>query len=624
MAGAAAAGYGVHGGSRAMVTVLPRIVVLLLALVAGSAAWAHGAPRAELRPGVDIVPLSPYVSHHVDRDGRADAAAMFEAAATDGFRPLPGGRPTSGFADGTHWFHAHLYNDGHVEERWLLVLQYPLLDNIDLYLRYPDGRQEHLASGDMLPFSSRAIRYRQPNFWVELPQRTEVDLLLKVQSKSSIQVPLALYTTTAFAEMERDAQFGIGIYNGILLALFFYNLVLWLSVKDSSHFWYMFHVAGFGMVLFCLNGLAFEYLWPNSPKLANHAIPLSMCIVQLAMQQFSRIFLELRRRWPLGDRIALGFIVFFAALGLASLFIDYRTAVRIGTLAVFPGVLFILYTSFRSIRQGYRPARLFLLAWFILLVTTPLYAAVSFGLLEKNFVTEYGLQIGSAIEMILLSFALAYRYASLRRENERIVREANEQLEQNVSRRTAELSSALEQLADVNARLRESNRRDALTGTYNRRHFREVFEQMLHQATETRQPVGLLLIDLDHFKRVNDTHGHLAGDDCLRALARNLENALAADNSLIARFGGEEFVVVLPGAGNARVMEIAEALRKRISQDAVHCNGRDITITASIGAFAVPPGSTLTPDQALHYTDEALYAAKNAGRNQVQAAAIPA
>jgi diguanylate cyclase (GGDEF)-like protein len=600
-----------------------RLVCLLVAL--GAAAFARAdAGVAEIRPGMGALPLSPYVTYRVDADGRSDAAAMYAAAAAGGFAPLPGGRPTFSFRDGAYWFHTRLFNAGHAEERWLLVLQYPLLDNIDLYLRYPDGRLEHFASGDMLPFSSRAIRYRQPNFWIDLPQRTEVEVLVKVQSKSSMQVPLELYTTNAFAEMERDAQLGIGLYNGILIALFFYNLVLWLAVNDSTPFWYMLHVAGFGGVLFCLYGLAFEYLWPNSPWLANHAIPLSMCFVQLAMQQFSRIFLELDRRWPLGDRIALGFIAFFTLLGLASLVVDYRVSVKIGTAMVFPGVLFILYTSFRSIRHGYRPARLFLLAWFMLLLAVPLYAAVSFNILEKNFITEYGLQIGSAIEMILLSFALAYRYASLRKENERIVREANDQLEQNVARRTSELSSALEQLADANSRLRESNRRDALTGVYNRRHFRDVFEQLLHHATETGQPLGLLLIDLDHFKRVNDTHGHLAGDECLRVLASGLEQALAGEGALIARFGGEEFVVALPASAGPRVLEVAEALRRRISQMAVRYGGREIAMTASIGAFAVPLTVGITPDDALRQADDALYAAKHAGRNRVHAAAAPA
>jgi diguanylate cyclase (GGDEF)-like protein len=436
-----------------------------------------------------------------------------------------------------------------------------------------------------------------------------------------MQAPQAIYTINAFAEMERDAQFGIGIYNGILLALFFYNLVLWLAVKDSTHFWYMFHVAGFGLVLFCLNGLAFEYLWPNSPWLANHAIPLSMCVVQMAMQQFSRIFLEFDRRWRLGDWIAKGFIVFFAALGLSSLWLDYRLSVLIGTAAVFPGVTFILYAAFRSIRSGYMPARLFLFAWFMLLLGTALYASVSFGLLSKNFVTEYGLQIGSAVEMILLSFALAYRYASLRRENERIVREANEQLERNVSRRTSELSNALEQLAEANGRLRESNRRDALTGLFNRRHFRELFEQMMRQAAETRQPLGILLIDLDHFKKVNDTHGHLAGDECLRILARNLADVVANDHGLVARFGGEEFVVAFPSLSDKRLLEVAERLRLRISAEPARYAGKEIAITASIGVFSVPVGFGFNPDDALHQADDALYAAKNAGRNRVCATA---
>jgi diguanylate cyclase (GGDEF)-like protein len=267
------------------------------------------------------------------------------------------------------------------------------------------------------------------------------------------------------------------------------------------------------------------------------------------------------------------------------------------------------------------PARLFLFAWFMLLLGTALYASVSFGLLSKNFVTEYGVQIGSAVEMILLSFALAYRYANLRRENERIVREANEQLERNVSRRTSELSNALEQLAEANGRLRDSNRRDALTGLFNRRHFRELFEQMLRQSAETRQPLGILLIDLDHFKKVNDTHGHLAGDECLRILARNLNEVVASEHGLVARFGGEEFVVALPALSSAKLLEVAERLRLRICAEPARFAGKEITITASIGVFSVPTGFSFNPDDALHQADDALYVAKNSGRNRVCAAA---
>jgi diguanylate cyclase (GGDEF)-like protein len=600
-----------------------RLWSLVWALALGFAATACLAQeRAELRPGLTSLNLAPHIGYLVDPDGRADAGGMFLAAANGGFKTLPGGNPTFGFSQGAYWFHARLFNEGNTEQRWLLVLQYPLLDSVDVYLRYPDGRIDHLASGDLLPFSSRAIRYRHPNFWVDLPQRTEVELLVRTQSKSSMQVPLSLYTFGAFAEMERDAQIGIGIYNGILLSLLFYNLILWLSLRDSSHFWYMCHIGGFGLVLFCLNGLAFEYLWPRSPWLANHAIPLSMALSQMAMHQFTRKVLELDQRWPLGDRISRFFITFYAVVGVASIWVDYRLAVKLGTYGVFPGVLAVIYQAFQTMRDGYRPARLFLIAWAMLLLGTAMYASVSFGVLPKNFVTEYGIQIGSALEMILLSFALAFRYANLRSENERIVRDANEQLERNVSRRTAELSSALEQLADANSRLRESNRRDALTGVFNRRHFHDVFDQMLRQAGETRQPLGVLLLDLDHFKKVNDTHGHLAGDECLRVLSRKLADTMFSENAVVARFGGEEFVVAVPSCNKERIIDIAERLRRRIGAEPVMYASKEIAITASIGAFSVPPGWNHSADDVLHLVDDALYAAKNEGRNRVHEATV--
>ncbi|WP_146909841.1 sensor domain-containing diguanylate cyclase [Arenimonas daejeonensis] len=594
------------------------LLALWLALAASP---ARAAGPAVLDTGNEALPLAPYLSMKSDPEGRTDAAAMFSQAAQGNFSPLPGDSTAFGFTRGATWFHGRLYNQNSREQRWLLVLHYPLLDNVDVYLRYPDGRVEHMASGDTLPFSARSIRYRHPNFWVELPQRTEVELLVRVASRSSLQVPLAVYTPGAFAELERDSQFGIGVfYGGILVALLCYNLVLWLSLRDASHFWYMCHVAGFGLVMFCLNGLAFEYLWPNSPWWANQAIPVSMAISQIAMHQFCRVFLELEDRQPRADKVSQALILFFVLMGVASFFVEYRTVVRPMTLAVFPGALFILYLAINSIRLGYAPARVFLLAWAFLLLGTALYASVSFGLLPKNFFTEYGIQIGSAMEIILLSFALAYRYARLRGENERLVHEHNEQLERHVARRTSELSTALEQLAEANQRLRESNRRDALTGLFNRKHFREVFEHQLHHANEHRQSLGVLLIDLDHFKDVNDTHGHLAGDECLRWLGRCLHDSLVEHGALMARFGGEEFVAVLPDTEGERLLNVAEVLRLRICGEPVRYAGNSITLSASIGVYVLRPGSGIGVDDALHRADDALYVAKSRGRNCVQAA----
>ncbi|HET8819310.1 MAG TPA: diguanylate cyclase, partial [Xanthomonadaceae bacterium] len=582
--------------------------------------WAGSVdarPVAELPRGVDTLDLTPYLAWYQDADADATPAAMFARAADGGFAPMPAGGPTFGFQDGAWWFHARLLNHDPDEPRWLLVQQYALSDYLDVYLRYPDGRVVHQAAGDMRPFAARAVRYRHPNFRVSLPAGQPVELLVRVQSESSMQVPLGLYTPSAFAELARDAQFGMGLYYGILIALLVYNLVLWLVLRDHGYFWYLFHVAGFGLVLFCLNGLAYEYLWPRSPQLQDWSVPVSICIALMAMLQFTRHFMELKRRMPVGNRIALGLIAFFAAWGVASLFLPYGDSVPVAAAAVFPGIGFIVGVSIEMVRRGYRPARLFLVAWALFLLGIGAFSAIAFGLLEKTFYTEYGLQFGSAIEMLLLSVALGHRYAALRNENERIVRSANEELERNVSVRTEELSRALEQLGDANSRLREYSRRDPLTGVYNRRHFRDAFEQQLRDPRHRLEPLALLIADLDNFKQVNDGHGHLVGDACLRAAARLFDEELSARGGLVARFGGEEFVALLPGMDADAALQAAEAVRLRIQCPGADDDGPPLPLTISIGVHVVAPGERPTPEDVIRAADEALYRAKHAGRDRV-------
>jgi two-component system, sensor histidine kinase LadS len=594
-----------------------RLALLCILLLILSATVNAKPLQAELEPGVDRLALSPFVTYYHDLDALNDDINTYDLINKNKFKPLPKGNATFGFNDGAYWFHANIRNHNHDEQRWLLVLQYPLLDNIDVYVRYENGESRHLVSGDMQPFSSRSISYRQPNFWVELPKDENVDLLVRVASKSSIQAPLMLFTPAAFSEMERDVQFVIGIYNGIILALFFYNLVLWLIARDQNHLWYILHITGFGLVLFCLNGLAFEYLWPNKPWMANHAIPLSMCLAQLAMHQFSRLFLNLSERMPIANRIAICTIIFYVAMAIASLVLDYRVAVKSITYSVFPGIIFVLTITILSIKSGYKPAKLFVVAWAALLIGTFIYASVSFGILPKTFITEYGIQFGSAIEMILLSFALAYRYAELKKENIQLIFQSKEKLEASVAARTSELSLALEQLAEANTRLRDSSQRDSLTGLLNRRHFREQFEQLIQRANGSNQPLGVLLIDLDHFKSINDRNGHLAGDECLRVLSKALILSINAYNACVARFGGEEFVVIVPNCEPEKLLSIAETIRQKIEDETIYYDHKPLKITCSIGAYNKIKTQYINADDALGKADKALYAAKDAGRNCV-------
>lgn len=575
------------------------------------------ARPVELPAGTNQLSLTPHLQYRHDSgaaDGIADAIGHLRAGR---FQPVPGGNATFGFQPGAFWFHAAIINRNADEQRWLLVQEYPLSDRLDVWIRYPDGRMHHQAGGDHLPFGARSVRYRHPNFRLDLPPGEQVELLVRVESESSMQVPLELYTPASFTEVSRDAQFAIGLYYGILLALFFYNLVLWISLRDSSYFWYLFHITAFGLVLFTLNGLGFEYLWPNWPWFADKSVPLSICLALVGMNQFTRNFLELPQRWPAGNLASLTVIGFFVLFGLASFWLPYRIATPVAALAVLVGIAWIVGATIRVVRLGYEPAKLLLLAWGAFLMGTAVFTLLAFGVLPKNFFTEYGVQIGSALEMLLLSIALGYRYASLRNENERIAAEANLMLERKVAQRTNEVRSALLQLEEAHARLHESSRRDGLTGLYNRTWFQEAFDRMLGEGRARGQPVSLLMVDLDHFKAINDRHGHLTGDQCLRWAAGRIAGAAGGD-ALVARFGGEEFVVALPRTGRKDALALAEGIRRALAAAPCEANGHSLRISASIGVHTIQADADCDVDAAFEVADRAMYEAKAGGRNCVR------
>jgi two-component system cell cycle response regulator len=180
----------------------------------------------------------------------------------------------------------------------------------------------------------------------------------------------------------------------------------------------------------------------------------------------------------------------------------------------------------------------------------------------------------------------------------------------------------------LDASLREQERlavTDGLTRLYNRRFFEEVLGLEAERATREDGALALVVLDLDHFKRVNDTHGHQSGDAVLVEVAARLQ-ALLRGSDILARYGGEEFVIILPGADVATALEIAERCRRAVCTEPIALHSGSIVITGSFGVACLP-GDTADIDTLIRYADRAMYAAKEAGRNRVAsrvgAAALP-
>lgn len=189
-----------------------------------------------------------------------------------------------------------------------------------------------------------------------------------------------------------------------------------------------------------------------------------------------------------------------------------------------------------------------------------------------------------------------------------------EQLEEQVAERTRELENA-------NRKLEALSATDGLTGIANRRRFDEALAGELRRSARAGTPLSLLMLDIDHFKKYNDRYGHLAGDQCLRIIARILSQSSRRATDLVARYGGEEFAVILAESDTASALQQAENICNAISAARIaHADSPFAYVTASIGLATVRAGDTMPPDELLRVADQALYQAKRQGRHQ----AVPA
>jgi diguanylate cyclase (GGDEF)-like protein len=176
-----------------------------------------------------------------------------------------------------------------------------------------------------------------------------------------------------------------------------------------------------------------------------------------------------------------------------------------------------------------------------------------------------------------------------------------------------------EELIAAREALRVQAMRDALTGLWNRGASLDLLGCEMNRVRRDGRPTGILLIDLDHFKAINDTHGHLAGDAVLREAARRMR-AVIRPYDLLGRYGGEEFLGVFPGCDLPGVLNQCERLRRSLADEPVVFDSTPIQVTASFGVTIATPESAQDFTALLHSADTALYRAKHRGRNRVEAA----
>lgn len=375
------------------------------------------------------------------------------------FEPSTENVPNLGITKNSHWIKFTIKNEL-LNRRILLQLQYPIIDHIEFYAPTKDGQYKKTIAGELIHFDHREIYNQNYLFYLDIPKGESYTYYMLVRSGEQIQLPLLIGAQQPVYEdlIQKDLVFGL--YIGIILVMAIYNLFVYFTVRDKSYLYYVSYIVFVGLTQAVLQGYGFKYLWPNSTWLVIQSTFLVPVLNGWTAIAFVKHFLNTKENFNIGHKILNVIFFFYTICFFLSIFNQYYLAQNLVQLTAMIGSLLTIYIAYRVGKQGYRPANYFLVAWTIFLLSVVVFVLKNFNILPYNNMTYYSLQVGSALEVTLLSFALADKINIYRKEkeesqlealrvsqeNEKIIREQNIILEVKVEERTSELNKSNQDL----------------------------------------------------------------------------------------------------------------------------------------------------------------------------------
>jgi diguanylate cyclase (GGDEF)-like protein len=603
---------------------IPHALLLMLCLS------LFGAPlhaAVQLHADSSGQPLNGQIELLEDPGARLGIGDLTSPAVQKRFLPA-NGRASVGQSSNPWWIKITLQRDVAAPALWWLEVASVTLKDLRLYLPDGLGGWHERQSGEATSFAAgRDYPYRR--MLLRLPELHEqaLTIYLRTYDPAGNSFPLKVWQLDELRDLISEENLLFGLIYGVILAMLMYNLFIFCSLRDNAYFWYVLTTTGALLMILAMTGHGFQYLWPNGPVpfwLDRISIP---ALWGFSACRFTQTLLQTRRSVPWAHHLLTFACTLYVvavicnALGLRAVGAWVFVAL---SLTAIPASL---WSAFRRWRQGYFPALLYLGGFGMILGSVNLLLLRATGVLQPASWNAYLFPVAVAAESILFSFALAYRIQLLKQEKAEAMLQADrektarlaqmqasaDELQEAVHLRTLELAQANQQLCEREQRLQHAAFHDPLTELPNRRYLIERAEVALADAQRRGESVALMLVDLDHFKPINDRYGHDAGDLMLRTIGHRLREHVRT-NDMVARLGGDEFAVLVCGAdAQQHAEEIATRLLGELSRPVLYGANR-LAVTISIGA-------ALYPQHALQFTglyksaDEAMYRAKQRGRS---------
>ena len=401
-----------------------------------------------------------------------------------------------------------------------------------------------------------------------------------------------LMDDAAYHDEKQTRRSFLSVYIGILIALLVFNTAVFFGILEGTYLVYNVAILTlFSLTL--LSGGYFHDLFDLTPGPVAVVIRMWLVIISpAAIFAFTVFYLE--PPWRQKYLIAGVICIFVGLFGwnFWNFYVDHlgnaMYAKGIAALSV-PNIVVTLALVIRALLKGSRAAKILLLSIISVIVGIVSQLLVSNGVTESNTFSENAYFITNCVELMILSIGLMDRVGQIRvdRESERQAKEVAEKLA----------------------------RTDPLTGINNRRAFFDFGTLIDSQAQRFEHPYSVLMVDIDHFKSVNDQHGHQVGDAVIQAVAQTISKVIRSSD-VVGRIGGEEFAVILPETAKDKACELAERLRNAISKCVIPSTEGAFSVTASLGV-AEYIAKDLSIEKTMARADTALYCAKEGGRNKV-------
>ena len=386
---------------------------------------ALGLPNVmEVTDTTQSLSLGKFFQVWVDETSNTTVETILTQGDTLQWQPIQSVVPNFGFDRRVRWYRVVIHNVSASSLQPMLEIDYPMLDHVELFQIKNNLVVNHEYSGDMISFFERKVKHHNLVFALDLPAEQQIVLYMRVQTEGSHQVPSTLWAEKAFYEHSQNQLMLQSFYFGIMFVMITYNLFLFFVVKDLSYIFYVMAMVAFATFQADMHGFTFQYLWPQSIILNDLSVTTSLGCFAFASAFFVIHFLRLKENSANFHRLFLGLGIIYGLMTLVSMLIPYHIAIL--TIAVLgaPGHISAIVVGIFLWFKGHYHIRYFVAGWMLFMFSVFIQMLNKNAILPVNFFTEYIVQIGNVLEVVLFSFALADRINAMQIEKNQMERDS--------------------------------------------------------------------------------------------------------------------------------------------------------------------------------------------------------